>query len=147
MNADTLIDQQWICFCLSGERYVHPVSTVGEIIRYSAPVPVPGAPTEIDGILNVRGEIITIASGRRLLRLEASTPTEDWRVILLDTDRGPLGLVVDQVIEIVKFRPTDVDTSACQGESGIIRGTIQHHSGLLIQTDIAHYLKSLPLEE
>lgn len=143
MNTVESSEHNWICFCLSGEQYVQPVTSVREIIRYSPPVPVPGAPQEFEGILNVRGEVVTIASGRRLMELTPSPPTNDWRIIILETETGPFGLVVDRVVEIVRFRATDIDTSARKPESDLIRGTILHQNGLLILTDFANHLESL----
>jgi purine-binding chemotaxis protein CheW len=80
-----LTEDQWISFQLTAETYAHSVARVREIIPYAEPTPVPGAPSSVAGILNIRGNVVPIISGRRLFGLnEPEQYTEQGRVIILE---------------------------------------------------------------
>lgn len=146
--------KQWISFSLGRETYVHAIDSVREIIQYTPPVPVPGAPHEVEGVLNVRGEVVPVLCGHALLNLPDEAVHDDgWRVIILETPSGLLGLRVDAVREIVAFSEAaiEADTQTAftspPGKGGLIKGTYyygnhhgnHHQQELLIPIDLSGY--------
>lgn len=130
------MEQEYIVFKLVNEQYAHRVGVITEVMVYSEPVPVPGAPSEVEGVLNVRGNVITVISGRKLFEMEPTKQNNDeWRIILLETPYGPCGVSVDAVEEIVRFPEGDIVNSDRMAESELIKGTVQHALGLLILAD------------
>lgn len=119
--------------------YVHPVDSIREIINYESPIPVPGADREVEGILNVRGEVITVISGQVLLDIEDTAPDKDGNIIILDTTAGQIGLSVNAVDEIITLEPTQVDTGQEATGSSLIKGTVRHNDGLFILIDLSDY--------
>ena len=51
---------QWVTFRLGGETYGINVMQVQEVLRYSEIAPVPGAPAYVLGIINLRGNVVTV---------------------------------------------------------------------------------------
>lgn len=116
---------QWITFKLEGTRYCHPIADIEEIFHFTEPTPVPGAPHGIMGILNIRGSIATIYSGRLLFDLANSEPQKDWRIITLSFDDNFIGISVDSVEEIIHFDPEEVErTTDVTDQKSLVKGTI-----------------------
>lgn len=52
--------EKGICFRLGNERYVHPISNIKEVLSYQSPAPVPGAREGVEGMIDVRGNMVTV---------------------------------------------------------------------------------------
>lgn len=126
--------QQWLCFQIEEETYAHPVSQVREILDYLAPVPVPGAQHCVEGVLNIRGEIVTIVSGKHLLGLEQQNRDTE-HIIVLETSAGLVGVSVDQVDKINMLNDEEMVPSERSKASSPVKGTLNHQQQLLILTD------------
>ncbi len=135
-----LADNQWVAFCIENERYVLPVREVKEVIHYSAPNMVPGAENDVIGMLDVRGEVITVLSSRRLLSLEEKPPNNNWRIIILELQEAQLGLCVDSVDQILSFDTEDIQSNFQASTSEFIVGSVQIHGALHIVLDFKHYV-------
>ena len=94
--------RQIVVFSLSGEEYALPIESVSEIIRHAAPRTVGVRLARRPGVIGLRGKIIPIVDLADRLGLP-STGTEpaDGKVIILDAAGGQLGIVVDDVDEVL----------------------------------------------
>ena len=136
------MQEQWIVFRVAGELYCHSVASVKEILRYEEPTPVPGAPDAVAGILNVRGEVITVLSARRMMELAAGVTDDNWRVIVLETGIGYYGIIVDGVDEIIRFAAEQIDGIGSSGNSPqdkLIIGTVNLDDTLYIPINFIDY--------
>lgn len=112
--ADETLDtgvRQYVLFRLCGEEYGLPIASVQGIIRYEEPTPVPHAPEGVDGVFNLRGQVLPLVDLGRRLRGERITATATSRIIVAEAGMGPVGLAVDLVHEvaslpIAEIRPT-----------------------------------------
>ncbi len=135
---------QWVNFQIAGEDYCLSVDDIQEILNYEVPTPVPGAQREVTGILNVRGEIVTVLSGRRLLELEEREPDESWRIITMQSHDIYYGLVVDSVNEMIDIDLEQIETAPNTGSlssSELIMGTYHHKDRLIIALDLSRYVE------
>ena len=140
--SEQLLYEQWLCFQIENEIYAHPVSQVREILDYLAPVPVPGAIDCVEGVLNVRGEIVTVVSSRYLLGLEQDTQGSE-HIIVIETGSGLVGVSVDEVEKISLLNNDDmVPTDKNQAQSPV-KGTLYHDQQLLILTDFDRCINEL----
>ncbi len=130
-NIET--EDQWVSFLLGDETFAYRVSEVREIIPYQEPIPVPGSPDNVEGILNVRGEIIPVVSAGKVTGAESNQPE---RIMILDSTQGLLGMTVDQVGEIIRVDQTEIDFDAGSSES--IKGTTLHNENLVILMDLVN---------
>lgn len=138
-----MIEEKWICFSINSETYAHNIGAVKEIMRYTEPAPCPGATEHVKGMLVVRGEMMTVISGRSLLALPEQLPNDQTCIISLETKDGLFGIIVDRVDEMLGFERNQItDTESKQHHSCII-GTVQHNQQLIIAIDFCDYCESL----
>lgn len=133
-----MVTDQWISFQVGAETYVHPIDNVKEIIPYDPPVPVPGAPSFTEGILNVRGNVITVLSGRMLFAQPKDLTPEDWRIVILERGSEQIGISVDTVGSIIHFEPDDAEWDTMDSQSELIKGTLQQGKDFYILTDFSN---------
>ncbi|HER43995.1 MAG TPA: purine-binding chemotaxis protein CheW, partial [Candidatus Eisenbacteria bacterium] len=102
---------QLVTFRLGTENYGVPVSKIREIIRPMKTFPVPGLSDPVDGVINLRGEIIPVVRLHPVLGVGGSACLDDerkQRVIILDAESGGFGFLVDEVWEVVKVSASEV---------------------------------------
>ncbi len=102
-EEDVMTDEQFVIFRLGGQEFGLPVGAVDEIARPPRQVtPLPKAPAFIDGVMNLRGHVVPIVDLRRRFGLAAKEPGSAQRVLVLATDGGKTGFLVDGVSEVMK---------------------------------------------
>ncbi|RDH45891.1 chemotaxis protein CheW [Zooshikella ganghwensis] len=137
------MDKQYLCFHLNGEYFVHSVSSIREVMPYLEPTPVPGSPDIVEGVLNIRGNVVSIISAQKLFNLNKSQTSVDSCIIIFDSQSDLYGLSVDAVDEIVTFNQSKMHVSEAENDlskSPFIRGTVKHSKGLLIIVDFMNLL-------
>jgi purine-binding chemotaxis protein CheW len=81
-----------------GEHYALPVAGVREIARLGAVMPVPGAPPEVMGVWNLRGDVMAVLDLARLLGLEGGEPPS--RIVVAEAGELRAGLAVESVTDV-----------------------------------------------
>ena len=98
--------KQFCTFYLDRHLLGVEVAEVQEILRYQETTTVPIAPTVIQGLMNLRGQIVTVLDLRRRLGLpERIDQTTAFNVIVRAPD-GPVSLLVDRVGEVLNPDPS-----------------------------------------
>ena len=141
---------QVVTFRLGVENYGVPVSKIREIIRPMKTFPVPGLSEPVDGVINLRGEIIPVVRMHPVLGVEDSGCLDDerkQRVIILDGESGGFGFLVDEVWEVVKVSASDVKPPPSMGEGGLdeeaVTGIIEVSGKMVICIEPRHLIKDL----
>lgn len=83
-----------------------PVAAVSEIVPAQLAVRIPGAQDGVDGLVNVRGRLLTVVDGRRMLGRDSDQAAAEPSILLLKVNGRPLGLVVDQVHDLIHVPQT-----------------------------------------
>lgn len=96
-------------FFLADERYAVRVAETNEIIRVVKTVPVPKAPPYIKGIINLRGDVISIVDLSLLVDKQRKEPGKDARILIVSTGSETAGLLVEKVIGIRKVALSSFD--------------------------------------
>jgi purine-binding chemotaxis protein CheW len=96
---------QWVVLCLDNREYALPVRKVIEVLRMVAVTPLPEGPAWMAGILNLRGKGIVVMDLRKRLGLPARAPDLNTHILILETKGEPLGLIADQVVDIIALPP------------------------------------------
>lgn len=109
--------QQYVTFLLEGEAFAVDMAPVQEIIRVPQVVRVPLAPGCLDGLANLRGQVLPIISLRRIFGFEEQPHDDSTRAVVINMGQ-PLGFVVDRVSSVVS-----VEASHIEGVEGI-RNTV-----------------------
>ena len=110
--------KQYIVVRIGGEKFGIDICYIDNIIRMQKITRVPKAQVFFKGIINLRGEIVPVMSARIKMGLENDVFTNASRIIILKMEeKGSLGLIVDEVCEVVTLaideieKPTDNYTS------------------------------------
>ncbi|CAH0525220.1 chemotaxis protein CheW [Vibrio hippocampi] len=130
---------QWVTFQLEEETYGINVMQVREVLRYTEIAPVPGAPDYVLGIINLRGNVVTVIDTRARFGLMGGEITDNTRIIVIESERQVIGILVDSVAEVVYLRSSEIDTTPSVGtdeSSKFIQGVSNREGKLLILVDL-----------
>lgn len=130
---------QWVTFRLGKETYGINVMQVQEVLRYSEIAPVPGAPSYVLGIINLRGNVVTVIDTRHRFGLPAGDISDNTRIIIIEADNTVVGILVDTVAEVVYLSESEIESAPNVGNedtSRFIRGVCQKNDELLILVEL-----------
>lgn len=98
------IEEQLVIFRLRDETYGIPVEVVQEIVRVPDDMTaVPRAPGFVEGIINLRGDVLPVIDQRRRFDLETAERNDRQRIVVLNLRDHRLGFIVDSVAEVRKI--------------------------------------------
>lgn len=116
-NAE-LETKQYIVVSIGNEQYGIDIGYVDNIVRMQKITRVPKAQPYFKGIINLRGEIVPVMSIRRKMGLEDDVITNASRIIILKIEeKGSLGIIVDEVKEVVTLATDEIDKSAASSKN------------------------------
>ncbi|AIW13511.1 chemotaxis protein CheW [Vibrio aquaticus] len=130
---------QWVTFQLEEETYGINVMQVREVLRYTEIAPVPGAPDYVLGIINLRGNVVTVIDTRSRFGLMEGEITDNTRIIVIESEHQVIGILVDSVAEVVYLRSSEIDTTPSVGtdeSAKFIQGVSNRDGKLLILVDL-----------
>ncbi len=136
---------QWVTFRLDGEVYGINVMQVQEVLRVTEIAPVPGAPDYVMGIINLRGNVVTVIETRKRFGLQSGEIDDSSRVVISEADGNVVGILVDSVAEVVDLKRSEIESSPNVGNeesSKYIEGVATHNDNLLILVDINKLLST-----
>ena len=130
---------QWVTFRLSGETYGVNVMQVQEVLRYTEIAPVPGAPDYVLGIINLRGNVVTVIDTRNRFGLASGELTDNTRIVIIEAEGHVIGILVDSVAEVVYLRQSEIETAPNVGNdesAKFIQGVCHKNEELLILIEL-----------
>ncbi len=147
-SVPTETPEEFLSFALGAETYAVPLTAVKEILRVTDITPVPRAPQNLVGIMNVRGEVLPVFDVKPALRLadapvdaEALAPTRQQRVVVVRELQGDVGLLVDAVTGVVKLLLSRLEAAPpSRGEKHAVAGLARRDGKLFILLDIEQVL-------
>ncbi len=118
--ASEIDDRRCFTVVVAGRTYGLPVEHIHTVFEMMAVTPVPLAPPEVLGLVNLRGKIVTAVSLRRRLR-DAEAPLGSFRIAVgIDYRHESFALVVDEVGDVLTLeKGTLIDTPPHLGAEGI----------------------------
>ncbi|GHE80737.1 chemotaxis protein CheW [Thalassotalea profundi] len=130
---------QWVTFKLDCETYGINVMQVQEVLRYTEIAPVPGAPLYVLGIINLRGNVVTVIDTRSRFGLDSSEVTDNTRIVIIESEKQVIGILVDSVAEVVYLKASEIDVAPNVGNeesAKFIQGVSNRDGELLILVDL-----------
>jgi purine-binding chemotaxis protein CheW len=145
---------QLVTFQLGEELYGINIMDVKEIVRVQDIRSIPNAPTYVEGIFNLRSEIIPIVNLHKRFHLKRMASSEEDELlsgfIILDIDGMKLGVIIDRVSRVVTIEREDVQPPP-QMLSGIgaeyITGVVRQEQGYLIILNIRDLFNAKELQK
>jgi purine-binding chemotaxis protein CheW len=107
---DSSSANQYVTFAVAGEMFAVPMAPVQEIIRVPAVSQLPLAPSTLDGLANLRGQVLPIINLRRLFGCEERDNDDATRALVINLGQ-PLGFVVDRVASVVSIEPGEIESA------------------------------------
>ncbi|MEN8168032.1 MAG: chemotaxis protein CheW [Pseudomonadota bacterium] len=130
---------QFVTFILKNEVYGINVMQVQEVLRVTEIAPVPGAPSFVLGIINLRGNVVTVIDTRSRFGLPPTEVDDSSRIIVIESEKQVVGILVDAVAEVVELQMGDIDAAPNVGNeesSRYIQGVTTRENSLLILVDL-----------
>lgn len=134
---------RFIEFSLGEEDYAIPLLMVREVISIPETTPIPKAPKHFIGLMNLRGQVISIVDLRTKLTIKPNEDMSDSAVIIVDFNGVNIGIIVDSINKVLAFSPNDVQEMPeleSQVRSDYILGVYKKEDGLTVLLDIAQCL-------
>ena len=130
---------RWVTFRLENEKYGINVMQVQEVLRVTEIAPVPGAPSYVLGIINLRGNVVTVIDTRQRFGLVSAEMDDSTRIVIIEADEQVVGILVDSVAEVVDLETSDIESAPNVGteeSAKFIQGVASHDGELLILVDL-----------
>lgn len=144
VNESALDGAQYCTFLVADLYFGIDVRRVQEVLRSQEVTPVPQAPAVIEGLINLRGQIVPAVDMRRRLGLPPRTPGWDPMNMVVRTEEGAASLLVDEIGDVLDvdgaaFEPVPDNLPAEQRE--LIRGVCKLRDRLLLVLDAERTLE------
>ncbi len=117
-TSEQLENDKYLVFRVGTSYYGISLSEIVEVTEKLDTVPTPNTPDHVIGVVNLRGEVITVVDTRHLLGQEKSESHLNF-VIVVNTDKGKVAALVDQMIDVRQINKEIIEesTSSIQSEA------------------------------
>jgi purine-binding chemotaxis protein CheW len=102
-------DLQLVGFRIGNETFGVPINLVREIVRVPDISAVPDAPDYVEGVINLRGRIISVIDLRKRFGETKIESNRKNRILVTDIERRVVGLIVDAASEVLRVAPDDIE--------------------------------------
>lgn len=140
-------NREFVTLRVAGQIFGLPVATVQDVLRMQMIRPIPLAPREVAGSLNLRGRIVTAIDMRRRLGLPPLESTLVPMNVVVEHKNELYSLIVDSVGEVLGLPNTQFETNPANLEAKwreVSTGIFRLKSELLIVLDVAAILTLAP---
>lgn len=136
---------QWGTFRLGDEIYGVNVMQIREVLRYTEITPVPGAPYFVLGIINLRGNVVTVIDTRTRFGLPQADIDNNTRIVIVEVDKQVIGMLVDSVAEVTYLKESEIEKAPSVGNeetSKFITGVCNKNGELLILIELERMIQT-----
>jgi purine-binding chemotaxis protein CheW len=143
LKSDNIDALEFVTAMVDGQLFGLPIDRVQDVFAPTRLTRVPLAPSEVAGVLNLRGRIVTVIDMRRRLGFQARPSAASDMAIGIERDGEAYGLLVDSVGEVMRIsdearapNPVNLDPRLAELSAGVFR----LDRGLLVVLDIDRVL-------
>ena len=130
---------QLVTFQLGDELYGVDIMDVKEIVKTQNVRPIPNAPFYVEGIINLRGNVVTVIDTRARFGIPPAEVTDNTRIMIIESEKHVIGILVDSVAEVADLNTADIDDTPNVGteeNAQFISGVCNRKDDLLILIDL-----------
>jgi len=149
LDKDAVQSDQHLTFVLSEEEFAIPVITIREIIEYGHLTNVPMVPEFIQGVVNLRGNVVPVISLAKKFGLEICEVGKRTCIIILDAqiegETVVMGVVVDKVLQVIEIPEDSIEPAPTLGatiRTDFIKGMGRLDNNFIIILDIVQVLSA-----
>jgi purine-binding chemotaxis protein CheW len=135
---------QIVGFRVGRETFGVPISLVHEIVRVPEITAVPEAPEFVEGVINLRGKIISVIDLRKRFKEKEITSNKKNRILVVEVDGRMFGVIVDMASEVLKMPETEIVLPPNifeEGELNYVTGLGKFRGRLIIMVDLTKILQ------
>jgi purine-binding chemotaxis protein CheW len=148
-DGEGIEQDQYLVFTAVGQEYGIQAMRVREISAMIEITKVPKAPPYIEGILNLRGKLVSIINFRKKFGFDAKGLDEDTRIIIVEHMGFPIGIMVDKVEEVIRIPDENVqmlpETTTTAASADYLAGVGMMDNRLVILLDADQLLSKTDL--
>lgn len=140
MNRDFHI----VGFKVGRETFGVPITSLHEIVRVPEITAVPDAPDFVEGVINLRGKIVSVLDLRKRLGESQIVASRRNRILVVEHNGRLAGLIVDSASEVLKIPAADVEpspTEYLEGGLNCVTGLGKYQGRLIVLLDMAKLLE------
>jgi len=137
------MDYQIVIFELASELFGLQIAAVESIIKLQAITQVPHTPEFVEGVTNLRGNVLPVIDLRKRFRFEPKATDKNSRIIVVNADKGKAGMVVDAVREVLTISDTAIEPAPAitmTVDSNFITGIVKITNNLVILLNLEKVL-------
>lgn len=143
-----MADKQYIIFKLNDEKFAASINHIASITEYASITPLPNGPAYIDGLLNLRGDIIPVVNLKKRFKM-AEQQMNQKRILIARKNDLQIGFLVDDAsqsmsVEASKILPPPV--IAIKKDNAYISEVCVHKDELIIVIDLDKVLTDDEIE-
>jgi len=131
-------------FQIGRETYGVPITSLHEIVRVPEITAVPDAPDYMEGVINLRGKIVSVIDLRKRLGAKEVVPGRRNRILVVEHNGRLCGLMVDSASEVLKVPMSDIEPSSAvfqDGRLNCVTGLGKYRGRLIVLLDMAKLLE------
>ena len=148
-NEPAIESDQHLTFVLSNEEFAIPVMTIREIIQYGHLTNVPMVPDFIQGVVNLRGNVVPVISLSNKFSLDKKPIDKRTCIIIMDTqlegETVVMGIVVDKVLQVIEIPADNIEPAPTLGakiRTDFIKGMGRLDNNFIIILDVVRVLSA-----
>jgi len=107
MSNDTIV--QLVCFKLGDEEYAFDIMDIQEVVRVQEMTHIPQLPDFVLGVLNLRGNIISVFDLRKKLHLPVKPFDNNTKIVVAKVEESVFSMVIDEILENVTLERANID--------------------------------------
>jgi purine-binding chemotaxis protein CheW len=135
-------------FRVGRETYGVPIKALHEIVRVPEITAVPDAPDYLEGVINLRGKIVSVVDLRKRFGKPSTGLDRRSRILVVEHGGRLVGMIVDSASEVLKIPESDIESApAMMQEGGLdcVTGLGKYQGRLIILLDIGKILAAREL--
>jgi len=102
-------ERQLVTFKVANEEFAADIMQVQEIVRLEQVTKVPHAPSFVEGVVNLRGNVLPVIDLRRRFDMDSRDYDDATRVVVVDANGQKTGIIVDAVSEVMRMPTADIE--------------------------------------
>lgn len=137
-------DLQIVGFRVGRETFGVPISLVHEIVRVPDITAVPEAPEYVEGVINLRGKIISVIDLRKRFGEKEIASHKKNRILVVEVEGRMFGLIVDAASEVLRLPETEIDLPSIafeENDLNYVTGVGKLRGRLIIMIDLNKVLQ------
>jgi purine-binding chemotaxis protein CheW len=143
-------DLQIVGLRIGRETYGVPIALVREIVRVPEITAVPNAQKFVEGVINLRGKIISVVDLRKRFGETEIENNKKNRIVVVELENRTVGLIVNAASEVLKIPPSDIEPPSSvflNGEVDYVTGVGKLNNRLVILLDLSKVLSGNELRQ